>query len=40
MFSTTVTETVGLKNKKPVLFFSLEMPVEQISEQSLSTGRG
>ncbi|HBR4843615.1 TPA: replicative DNA helicase, partial [Klebsiella pneumoniae] len=33
MFSTTVTETVGLKNKKPVLFFSLEMPVEQISER-------
>ncbi len=33
MFSTTVTETVGLKNKKPVLFFSLEMPNEQISER-------
>ena len=33
MFSTTVTETVGLKSKKPVLFFSLEMPVEQISER-------
>lgn len=33
MFSTTVTETVGLKNKKPVLFFSLEMPVDQISER-------
>lgn len=33
MFSTTVTETVGLKNNKPVLFFSLEMPVEQISER-------
>lgn len=33
MFSTTVTETVGLKNKKPVLFFSLEMPNEQISQR-------
>ncbi|WP_387468433.1 replicative DNA helicase [Photorhabdus sp. RM323S] len=33
MFSTTVTETVALKNKKPVLFFSLEMPIEQISER-------
>lgn len=33
MFSTTVTETVALKNNKPVLFFSLEMPIEQISER-------
>lgn len=33
MFSTTATETVALKSKKPVLFFSLEMPIEQISER-------
>lgn len=33
MFSTTVTETVALKSNKPVLFFSLEMPIEQISQR-------
>ena len=33
MFSTTVTETVALKSKKPVMFFSLEMPIEQISQR-------
>lgn len=33
MFSTTATETVALKSEKPVLFFSLEMPIEQISER-------
>ncbi|CAI1768128.1 Replicative DNA helicase [Serratia fonticola] len=33
MFSTTVTETIALEKKKPVLFFSLEMPIEQISER-------
>ncbi len=33
MFSTTVTETVALKSKKPVVFFSLEMPIEQISQR-------
>lgn len=33
MFSTTATETIALKRKKPVLFFSLEMPIEQISER-------
>jgi len=33
MFSTTATETVALKSKKPVLFFSLEMPIEQISQR-------
>ncbi|AFJ47289.1 replicative DNA helicase [Shimwellia blattae] len=33
MFSTTATETIGLKRNKPVLFFSLEMPIEQISER-------
>lgn len=33
MFSTTVTECVALHSKKPVLFFSLEMPIEQISQR-------
>lgn len=33
MLSTTVTESVALNQKKPVLFFSLEMPIEQISER-------
>ncbi len=33
MLSTTVTESVALVQKKPVLFFSLEMPIEQISER-------
>ncbi|EHK8991112.1 replicative DNA helicase [Escherichia coli] len=33
MFSTTATETVALHNGKPVLFFSLEMPEEQISQR-------
>ncbi len=33
MLSTTVTESVALTQKKPVLFFSLEMPIEQISER-------
>lgn len=33
MFSTTVTECVALQSKKPVLFFSLEMPIEQISQR-------
>lgn len=33
MLSTTVTECVALHSKKPVLFFSLEMPIEQISQR-------
>lgn len=33
MFSTTATETIALTREKPVLFFSLEMPIEQISER-------
>ena len=33
MLSTTVTESVALTQNKPVLFFSLEMPIEQISER-------
>ncbi|MDC9598919.1 replicative DNA helicase [Xenorhabdus anantnagensis] len=33
MMSTAITKSVSLKNKKPVLFFSLEMPKWQISER-------
>ncbi|WP_312064029.1 DnaB-like helicase C-terminal domain-containing protein [Pantoea septica] len=33
MFSTTVTECVALHSKRPVLFFSLKMPIEQISQR-------
>ncbi|HEI8419529.1 replicative DNA helicase [Morganella morganii] len=33
MFSTAITKTIGLKQRKPVVFYSLEMPTWQISER-------
>ncbi|KLU14715.1 replicative DNA helicase [Xenorhabdus griffiniae] len=33
MISTAITKSVALKNKKPVMFFSMEMPKNQISER-------
>ncbi|MER5058321.1 replicative DNA helicase [Providencia stuartii] len=33
MFSTAISKAIGLKQKKPVVFYSLEMPSWQISER-------